>query len=166
MDFFLKTLLSGFFFFFRSSQWHMEIPKLGVESGLQLPTYTTDTAMPNQSCICDLHHSSQQSQIHHPLSRARDQTHDLTDTSWSHCCWATMGTPKKTLLYAAYKQHTLKLKTQNENEGIKKEIPLEALNCWTRFAEKHNKPRMLVMAKARRARLLTQSSKVQGLPSK
>ena len=26
--------------------WHMEIPRLGVESELQLPAYTTETAKP------------------------------------------------------------------------------------------------------------------------
>ena len=34
--------------------------------------------------ICDLHHSSQQSQIFNPLSKARDQTCILLDTSQVH----------------------------------------------------------------------------------
>ena len=42
---------------------HMEVPRLGVESELQLPTYTTAIAMPDLSRICDLHHSSWQRQI-------------------------------------------------------------------------------------------------------
>ena len=37
---------------------HMEVPRLGVESELQLPAYATATAMPDLSYICDLHHSS------------------------------------------------------------------------------------------------------------
>ena len=42
----------------------MEIPRLGVKLKLQLPAYTTATATPDPSCICDLHHhSSQQCQI-------------------------------------------------------------------------------------------------------
>ena len=40
--------------------WHMEVPRLGVESELQLPAYITATAMPDPSCVCDLHHSSRQ----------------------------------------------------------------------------------------------------------
>ena len=51
---------------------HMEVPRLGVESELQLQAYTTATATPDLSCVFDLHHSSQQSQILNPLSGARD----------------------------------------------------------------------------------------------
>ena len=38
-------------------------------------------------------HSSQQCRILNPLSKARDQTCILMDTSQFHYCWATMGTP-------------------------------------------------------------------------
>ena len=38
----------------------MEIPRLGVESELQLLAYATATAMQDPSHVCDLHHSSQQ----------------------------------------------------------------------------------------------------------
>ena len=31
----------------------MEVPRLGVESELQLPAYTTVTAIRDPSCICD-----------------------------------------------------------------------------------------------------------------
>ena len=41
----------------------MEVPRLGVESELQLPAYTTDTVKPDPSQVCNLHHSSWQSQI-------------------------------------------------------------------------------------------------------
>ena len=37
----------------------------------------TATATPDLSHVCDLHHSSQQSQILNPLSKARDQTPNL-----------------------------------------------------------------------------------------
>jgi len=33
---------------------HMEVPRLGVKLELQLPAYTTATATPDPSCICDL----------------------------------------------------------------------------------------------------------------
>jgi len=58
----------------------MEIPRLGVESELQLLACTTATAMPDLSRICNLHHSSRQRWILNPLSEARDQTHILMDT--------------------------------------------------------------------------------------
>ena len=56
---------------------HMEIPRLGVELGLQLQAYATATAMLNPSHIFNLHCS----QILNPLSDARDWTHILMDTS-------------------------------------------------------------------------------------
>ena len=51
----------------------MEVPGLGVKSELQLPAYATDTAKPDPSRICDLHHSLQQCHILSPLSQARYQ---------------------------------------------------------------------------------------------
>ena len=55
--------------------WHMEVPRLGVESELQLPAYATATATPDLSCICNLHHSSsRQRRILNPLNEARDRT--------------------------------------------------------------------------------------------
>ena len=50
----------------------MEVPRLGVQSELQLPAYATVTATPDPSCIFDLHHSSWQSGILNPLSETRD----------------------------------------------------------------------------------------------
>jgi len=62
---------------------HIEIPRLGVESELelQLLAYITAIATPDLSCICNLHHSLQQCQILNPLREARDWTHVLMDTS-------------------------------------------------------------------------------------
>ena len=58
----------------------MEVPRRGIESELQLLAYTTATVTPDPSCICDLHHSSQQRRILNPLSKARDRTLTLRDT--------------------------------------------------------------------------------------
>ena len=55
----------------------MEVPRLGVESELELQAYTTAMATQDLSCICDLHHSSWQCRILNPLSKARDQTYIL-----------------------------------------------------------------------------------------
>ena len=62
----------------------MEVSRLGVESELQLLACTTATATLDTSCVCDLHHSSQQCQILNPLSKARDRTHNLMDTGHVH----------------------------------------------------------------------------------
>ena len=63
---------------------HMEVPRLGVKSELQLLAYTTATATRDMSHICNLYHSSQQCWILNPLSKARDQTHNLMVASWIH----------------------------------------------------------------------------------
>ena len=58
----------------------MEVSGLGVKSELQLPAYATATTTLDLSHICDLHHNFQQHWILNPLSKARDQTHILTNT--------------------------------------------------------------------------------------
>ena len=72
----------SFFFFLGPHLQHMEVPRLGVESELQLQVYTTATAMQDLSCICDLPYSSQQHRILNPLREARDWIHIPMDTSW------------------------------------------------------------------------------------
>ena len=71
----------------------MEIPRLGIESELQLPAYVTATAMQDLSHVCDLHHGSQQCQILNPLREARDRAYNLIVTSWICFCCTTTGTP-------------------------------------------------------------------------
>ena len=51
-----------------------------VESGLQLPPYTTGTGTLDLGHICDLHYSFGQLQILNPPSGARNQTRILRDT--------------------------------------------------------------------------------------
>ena len=76
----VQDSFSNFFFFWGHHMWHMEIPRLGVKLELQLPA--TTTARLDPSCSCDLHHSSWQRRILKPLSKAKDQSHILMDTSW------------------------------------------------------------------------------------
>ena len=47
-----------FFCFLGPHLWHTEVPRLGVESELQLLAYTIATAMQDPSHICELHHST------------------------------------------------------------------------------------------------------------
>ena len=94
--FFLKTQYKLKFslvinFFLGPHPWHMKVPRLRVKSELQLPAIVTVTWDP--SCVCNLHHSSQQCWILNPLSKARNRSHILMDTSRIHFCWATSGTP-------------------------------------------------------------------------
>ena len=67
----------------------MEVPRLGVESELQLPAYAAATATWDPSYVYD---HSWQRWILNPLSEARDQTRILMDTSWVCSCCTTMGT--------------------------------------------------------------------------
>ena len=71
---------------------HIEVPRLGVKSELQLPAYTTATATQDPSRVYNLHHSSRQHQILHPLSEARDWTCVIMDISQIRFCWAMTGT--------------------------------------------------------------------------
>ena len=77
-----KILLYFFIFCFLGLHpQHVDVPRLGVESELYLLAYTTATAMPDLSHVCDLDCCSRQRWILNPLSWARDQTHVLMDTS-------------------------------------------------------------------------------------
>ena len=64
--------------------WHMQLPRLGADSDLQLPAYTTGIAMLDLSCICKLCCSLWQRWILNPLSEARDQTRILMINLLSH----------------------------------------------------------------------------------
>ena len=79
---YISIVLIFFFFFFAfcflgPHPQHMEVPRLGVKSELQLPAYTSATAMQDLSQVCDLHYGSWQHQILNPQSKARDWTHNL-----------------------------------------------------------------------------------------
>ena len=60
---------------------HTEVPRLGVESELQQPGFTTAIAMRDLNCVCYLQHNSRQHWSLNPLSKARDQTRIFVDTS-------------------------------------------------------------------------------------
>ena len=80
---FSLSLFFFFFFFLGLYPWHMEAPKVGVESELHLLACATATATATQdpSHVYDLYHSSCQCQTLNPLSKARDHTCILMDTS-------------------------------------------------------------------------------------
>ena len=77
------TLLCSFFSvsFLGSYLEHMEVPRLGVKSELQLLAYTTAIATWDLRHICNLCHSFQQHQILNPRSMARDRISPLMDTN-------------------------------------------------------------------------------------
>ena len=57
----------------------MEVPRLGVESELQLLADATATR--DLGCVCGPHHIPWQHQVLNPLIEARDQTRVLMDSS-------------------------------------------------------------------------------------
>ena len=59
-----NIVIQIFIFFLELHLWHVEVPRLGIKSELQLPAYVTAIAMPDLSCICDLQHSLCQSLTH------------------------------------------------------------------------------------------------------
>ena len=67
-----KSFSLIFFFSLGPHPRHTEVPRQGVQLELQLPAYTTATATPDPSRICDLHRSSGQHRVLNPLSEARD----------------------------------------------------------------------------------------------
>ena len=71
-----------FFFFLWPHLWHVEVPMLGSNWSYSCQSMATAAAMYDPSCIFDLRYSSRQHQICNPLSRDRDQTCILMDTSW------------------------------------------------------------------------------------
>ena len=83
-----------FFAFLGPHPQHMEVPRLGVESELQLLVYTVAKAMQDPGFICDLW----QLQILNPLSEARDLTLILMVPSRVCFRCATIGTPRSWVL--------------------------------------------------------------------
>ena len=83
------TAVAQFFFFFfvflGATPGAFEVPRLGVQSELQLLVYTAATATWDLSCVCDLHPSSWQHRILNPLSKSRDRP-ILMDTSQVRSC--------------------------------------------------------------------------------
>ena len=73
---------------------HIEVPRLGVTSELQLPAYTPVTAMWDRHHFCDLYCSLQQCWILNPLSEARDGPRILMDTSWVLNLRSHKGNPR------------------------------------------------------------------------
>ena len=70
-----KIFFFNFFVFLGPHLWHTEVPRIEVESELQLKAYTTAITMPEPSHICNPH------QILNPLREGRDRTGILMDTS-------------------------------------------------------------------------------------
>ena len=73
--FFFLFIYVCIYLFWGPHPWHMEVSRLRVE---------LEAAVASPPL--------QQHWILNPLRETRDQTGVLTDTSWFHYCWATMGT--------------------------------------------------------------------------
>ena len=91
-----KKIFTFFFFlvFLELHSEHMEVPRLGLYWSCSCQPYAIATAMRDPSCVFTLHHSSRQCWILSSLSKTRDWTQVLIDTSQVRYHWATMGIPK------------------------------------------------------------------------
>ena len=91
-----------FFFFFLSLGLHlqyMEVPRLGMQSKLQLLAYGTATR--DLSHVCDLHHSSW------PLNEAKDQISIHMDTNQIRYHCTRMGAPYHLILKPGREGHSV-----------------------------------------------------------
>ena len=92
----LSKFQNCFFCLYKKCQWNFKnniffygrthgiwFPRLGVKLELQSLASATATAMPDSSCVCELHHSPWHCWILNPLSEARDRTFILMDASQS-----------------------------------------------------------------------------------
>ena len=70
-------------------------------------SYTTATATPDLSHVCDLYCSSRQHWILNPLCMPGDWTCVLIDTSWVCYQWATMTTPNSSSFSFLRNVHTV-----------------------------------------------------------
>ena len=87
---FMRQYLFIFFSFLGQHPQHVEDPRLGLQSELQLLAHTIATATPDPSCLCDLHHDAG------PLTHKARPGIEPT-SSWILVKlvtrWATRGTP-------------------------------------------------------------------------
>ena len=81
----LKDFVHNFFFFLGLHLWHMDGGSQARDQiRASVASLITATAMPDPSHVFNLYHSLWQCQILNPLSKARDQTCILMDTSQVH----------------------------------------------------------------------------------
>ena len=107
---------------------HMEFSGLGVESEPQLLASATVTAMRDPSHIFDLCHGSWQCWILNPLSKARDQTHNLTIPSQIGFCCTTTGT-LPFFLKLRRKSRVSVCKDSGEDRCANKSVQVQSREC-------------------------------------
>ena len=77
-----------FFFFLGPNLQHVEVPRLGANQNYSCRPTPQPQQWQDLNYICDLHHSSRQCWIPHPVIKVRDQTsHPHGRQSASHHMW-------------------------------------------------------------------------------
>ena len=132
--------LCTFFFLFRAIPAAVQpVPRLGVELELQLPAYTTAPAMPDLSCVWDLHHSSWQRWILNSLSEAKDWTCVLMDPSKIHFHCTTTETPTSQILNPlSYNRNSWLCIFRPFPELFVQQVPVATLESLAQFPVKNN----------------------------
>ena len=98
---FISPNLNFLFSFFRAAPMAYGGSQARGQIELQLLAYTTATATPDPSWVCDLHHNSQQHRIINPLSKASDWTHNFMVSNWIRFRCAVTGTPHTSVFLSA-----------------------------------------------------------------
>ena len=89
------SLFFFFFLLFRATHAVYEGSQARIWIGAVVASlYYSHSNTRKLGCVCDLHHSSQQSLKLNPVSKARDRTRILLDSRWICYHWATMRTHK------------------------------------------------------------------------
>ena len=120
------------FVFLGPHLWHMEVPRLEVQSELLQPAYTRATAMPDLSRACDPRHNSRQHQIPNPLSEANDQTSNLMVPSQIRVPCATTGTPQVIFLKTIVGVPLVVQQTRIRLGTMKIQVQIPGLTQWVK----------------------------------
>ena len=124
--------LTFFFFFSGPHLQHMEVPRPGVESELQLPATATVTW--DLYYIHNLRHRSLQRWILDPQSEARDWTSILMDINQFLTCWTTTRTPGRSYLKELFRKGNFRgRKWTRDYHGLREEMGSYCLICIAEF---------------------------------
>ena len=123
------------FLFLGLHLWHMEVPRPGVKSELQLLAYTTATQ--DLSHICNLHHSSGNTRSLTHWARLGIEPTSSWILSGFITQWVTTGTPYFSfsiafILFFNILNLEFQLHNINQSYFLSKSLNLVMINLWER----------------------------------
>ena len=121
------SVFTTFLFFYFFVSFFRAVPSAYGTS----QAYTTASATPDPSHVCDLYWSSGQCQILNPTSEARNRTQVFMGTSQVRYCWVTMGTPITFLKYSLFNWSIYDLIFKNLTTDLQNSWKHNDLLSWT-----------------------------------